>query len=450
MSRQKQTDIDLISLVREAGVVGEGGAGFPAHVKYDTKVDTVIANGCECEPLLYSDQHIMDSYPKEIVTAMKAVMTRTGASRGVIGIKKKYTEIARKLEQAISGTGIELAQLDNFYPAGDEQILIHEITGKTVPPLGLPKDQGIVVANVGSLFSVANALNKIPMTRKVVTVTGEVNRPSIIQVPLGTSILECIQQCGGFAVADPVLIIGGPMMGRFIDDSKAMADEVVTKTSGGLIVLPRGHYLHQAASLLPEVMQKRAATACIQCRLCSEMCPRYLVGHGFETHRVMRAFAGTTGFEIDAAQAMMCCECGVCELFACPMSLSPRRVNAFLKNRFRQQKVQYQGERKVNPGQSSFRDFRKVPTPRLAQKTGIGKYLDLHPAFSGEYLPGQVRIPLSQHIGAPSLPLVKPGEKVIPGQCIADIPEGALGAKIHASIAGEVISVNQFITIKGM
>lgn len=449
MSGQTKIKQDLISLVRDAGVVGEGGAGFPAHVKYDTRVDTIIANGCECEPLLYSDQHIMQTFTEKIVTAMKAVMRETGASRGVIGIKKKYTGICQKFEAAISDSNIEIARLENFYPAGDEQILIHEITGKTVPPLGLPKDLGILVANVGSLYSVANAMDGMPMIRKVVTVTGEVNRPSVIEVPVGTDINVCINHCGGFAVSDPVVVVGGPMMGRFVDDPEDLEKEVVTKTCGGLIVLPRGHYLHQAATLLPEVMQKRAATACIQCRICSEMCPRFLVGQGFETHKVMRAFAGARGFEIDAAQAMMCCECGVCELFACPMCLSPRRVNAFLKNKFRQENVQYQGPKDVNSGQTSFREFRRVPTPRLASKIGISKYMELHPEFAGAFQPGQVTIPLSQHIGAPSIPCVKTGDQVNEGQCIADIPEGALGARVHASISGEVIAADSSITIKG-
>lgn len=449
MNQATQVQNDLISQVRDAGIVGEGGAGFPAHIKYDTQVDMVIANGCECEPLLYSDQHIMAQHTEDIVLAMKAVMAVTGAQRGVIGIKAKYKTIGTAFEKAISGTGIELARLDNFYPAGDEQILIYEITGKTVPPLGLPKDQGIVVANVGSFFSVANAMKNIPVTQKVVTVTGEVNQPGVINVPIGTPIKDCIEFCGGFAVDDPVVIVGGPMMGRFLDDPESMAAEVVTKTSGGLIVLPRGHYLHQASELSPTVMQKRAANACIQCRMCTDMCPRFLVGHGFETHKVMRAFAGAQGKEIEASQAMMCCECGVCELFACPMTLSPRRINVFLKNKFRMENIQYTGPRDVNPGQSNFREFRRIPTPRLAMKTGLSKYLDIHPEFAGKLTPPQVVIPLQQHIGAPAASTVAVGDRVTAGQCIADIPEGKLGARIHSSISGEVTRIDHSITIKG-
>jgi Na+-translocating ferredoxin:NAD+ oxidoreductase RnfC subunit len=113
------------------------------------------------------------------------------------------------------------------------------------------------------------------------------------------------------------------MMGSFLDQPQNMASAVVTKTSGGIIVLPRGHHLHEAATLPLRTMQMRAAAACIQCRLCTELCPRYLVGHSFETHKVMRAFGGGSDTAMGAMQAALCCECGVCELFACPMRLSP-------------------------------------------------------------------------------------------------------------------------------
>jgi len=439
----------LISKIKAAGVVGEGGAGFPAHVKYDTKVETVIANGCECEPLLYSDQYIMQTCAKSIVTGMKAVMQASGAEQGIIAIKKKYTAISQAFKQILADTGIQIFELDNFYPAGDEQILIHEITGRTVPPLGLPKDQDMVVANVGTLFGVANALEDLPVTQKIVTVTGEVATPAVISVPVGTPVRECIEFCQGASVKDPVVVLGGPMMGKFLTTEQEIDQAVVTKTVGGIILLPRNHPLHQAASLSLETMQIRAATACIQCRICTELCPRYLVGQGFETHRVMRVFAGGSQDLESASQAMMCCECGVCELFACPMGLSPRRINAELKNRFRLGNIQYQGPKEVIPNQSLFRDYRKVPTPRLATKIGIGAYMDIHPAFLGSYSPDQVSIPLSQHIGAPALAVVSPGDTVQKGDCIADIPDKAMGARIHASISGVVQSIDQSIIIKG-
>lgn len=439
----------LIKAVREAGIVGEGGAGFPAHVKYDCQVETVIANGCECEPLLYSDQAVMLHHAADVVRALAALRDAVGASRAVLAIKAKYVEQAAVLEAAMAGTGIELARLDNFYPAGDEQILVHEVTGKTIPPLGLPKEVGAVVANVATLYSVARALDGKPLTHKYVTVTGEVASPQVLRVPVGAGVGECIAAAGGASTPDPVVIMGGPMMGRFLEGD-ALASAVITKTSGGLIVLPRGHYLHAMATKPVETMQRQASAACIQCRMCTDLCPRYLVGHGFETHKVMRAFGGG-GPEaaMGALQAHLCCECGVCEMFSCPMGLSPRRINAMLKGQFRAKGLAYEGPREVVPAQSALRPYRKIPTPRLAERVGIGQYLSLHPELTGDLAPASVSIPVHQHIGAPSVPTVSAGDTVAVGDVVAEPPEGALGARIHASIAGVVQSVDATIIIKG-
>ncbi len=438
----------FIGMIRDAGVVGEGGAGFPAHVKYAASVETVIANGCECEPMLYSDQHIMQNHAPEIVRALQAVINATGASRGVIAIKRKYTGAAKAFQSCLNGSSMELVQLDNFYPAGDEHILVHEITGRTIPPLGLPKEVGALAANVGSLYSVNKALDARPVTHKVVTLTGEVGRPAVIEVPIGTRVTDCISRCGGPVTDDPVYVMGGPMMGRFLDTARDLDQAVITKTSGGVIVLPRGHYLHECASLSLEVMRKRAAAACIQCRYCTDLCPRYLVGHSFETHKVMRAFGGGEDTAMGAMQALLCCECGLCELFSCPMRLSPRRINAALKGSFGRQGVTYKGTRDVRLQQSALRRYRKIPVPRLAIKLGISRYMDIHPRYEGAFEPDIVNIPLSQHIGAPAAAVVKVGDRVRAGDMIGEIPRDALGARVHASISGTVIQVNGSVVIE--
>jgi Na+-translocating ferredoxin:NAD+ oxidoreductase RnfC subunit len=439
----------LLQRVREAGVVGEGGAGFPAHIKYDAQVETVIANGCECEPLLYTDQHIMFRHSGEIVVALKAVMASMGAGRGIMAIKRKNTDIAGRMEAAAAGSGIELALLDNFYPAGDEHVLVHELLGRAIPPLGLPKDVGAVVSNVGTLYSVSRAMAGQPVTHRVVTVTGEVARPSVLTVPVGTAAADCIAACGGPTAPDPVYLLGGPMMGRFVHDPEEMHRTVITKTGGGLIVLPRGHYLHRMATLSVREMQKQAGAACIQCRYCTDLCPRHNIGHGFETHRVMRAFGGGVDTAMGTLQAFMCSECGVCELFACPMRLSPRRINAMFKARFQQEGLKYDGPREIVDTQSILNSFRKVPTTRLAIKLDILKYMDIHPEDGGELSPRSVRIPLHQHTGAPALARVRPGEAVQVGDLIGEIPEGALGARVHASLTGTVTGVDSAVSIKG-
>lgn len=439
----------FIGMVRDAGVVGEGGAGFPAHVKYAAPVETVIANGCECEPLLYSDQYLMENHAPEIVQALKVLIKATGASRGVIAIKRKYRAAAEALKRFMDDASLELVKLENFYPAGDEHVLVHEVTGKTIPPLSLPKEVGALVANVGTLCAVNRALAGEPVTHKVVTVTGEIERPGVLEVPVGTRVSDCIMQCGGVKVKDPVYVMGGPMMGRFMDPLREDLDAaVITKTSGGIIALPRGHFLHESASLLIEVMRKRAATACIQCRYCTDLCPRYLVGHSFETHKVMRAFSGGQDTAMGAMQAFMCCECGICELFSCPMRLSPRRINAALKASFGKEGLSYEGPREVRPDQSDLRPYRKIPVPRLAVKLGIDDYMDLHPRYRGTYEPDRVMIPLSQHVGAPADAVVGPGDGVRAGDLIGEIPKDALGARVHASISGRIIAVDNKVVIE--
>ncbi len=438
----------FIGMVRDAGVVGEGGAGFPAHIKYAARVETVIANGCECEPLLYSDQYVMENHAPEIVQALKAVMGATGASKGVIAIKGKYQAAADAFERAMDDPSLELFQLDNFYPAGDEHILVHEVTGKTIPPLGLPKEVGALVANVGTLHSVNGALKGAAVTRKVVTVTGEVAHPGFMEVPVGTRVTDCIAHCGGPTVEDPVYVMGGPMMGRFVDTEADLDAAVITKTSGGVIVLPRGHFLHEFGTLSIDAMRKRAATACIQCRYCTDLCPRYLVGHSFETHKVMRAFSGGEDTAMGAMQALLCCECGICELFSCPMRLSPRRINAALKRSFGKERLSYEGPREVRPEQWALRPYRKIPVPRLAIKLGIDDYMDIHPEAMGTYEPDRVMIPLLQHVGAPAEATVGPGDGVRAGDLVGEIPKGALGARVHASISGKVVEVSNRVVIE--
>jgi Na+-translocating ferredoxin:NAD+ oxidoreductase RnfC subunit len=164
----------------------------------------------------------------------------------------------------------------------------------------------------------------------------------------------------------------------------------------------------------------------------------------------MRAFAAGVETTSEAArQAMLCCECGVCELYACPMGLSPRRINIAVKQAMRAAGQKFEGSREVSGARDDWREFRHVPVPRLAARVGIAAYMDIHPADCREVRPESVRIPLRQHIGAPAKATVAPGETVAAGQVIGEIPEGALGARVHASIDGVVTGVDQAVSIKG-
>ncbi len=439
----------VITAAREAGIVGQGGAGFPTHVKLAAPVDTVIANGCECEPLLATDAHIMERHGESLLAGLRAAMEATGAARGIIAVKRKHAALVDKLNSLISGTDFSLLLLDNFYPAGDEQVLIHEATGRTVPPLSLPRAVGCLVSNVGTLVSLAEGLDKKPVTLRTVTVTGEVARPAVFEAPIGTPVRECIDFCGGATIRDHVLVLGGPVMGTVLDSPEAMASAVVTKTLGGIIIVPRGHYLHRKALQSVESMRRRAATACIQCRFCTDLCPRRLIGHPFETHRVMRAFGAGRELDLPAGrQAFMCCFCGICEHVACPMELSPCAINRAVRQELSARGLGFEGDTALELEILQWKDYRKTPVPRLAARIGISKYLGIHPEAVDGFTPDAVEIPLRQHIGKPALALCKAGDSVKAGELIGEIPEGALGARVHASISGVVETVGEYIRIR--
>ena len=442
-------DHPVIVAAREAGVVGQGGAGFPTHVKLGAAVDTVIANGCECEPLLFTDADIMERSSELLLEGLAAAMQATGASRGIIAIKRKHASLVKTLSALTAGTPFSLLLLDNFYPAGDEQVLIFEATGRTVPPLSLPRAVGCLVSNVGTLVSLAEALKGQPVLERTLTVNGEVARPAVFTVPLGTSVSECIEFCGGATLSDWVVVLGGPVMGAVLDNPAEIASAVVTKTLGGIILVPRGHYLHRKALQSVESMRRRAATACIQCRFCTDLCPRRLIGQPFETHRVMRAFGAGNELDIPAGrQALLCCFCGICEHVACPMELSPCAINRTVRQELGARGLGFEGSTALELEITQWKDYRKTPISRLATRLGIRKYLDIHPKVVPGFKPEAVDIPLRQHIGKPAVPLCKAGDSVRAGELIAEIPQDALGARMHASISGRVESVGDSIRIR--
>ena len=199
-------------------------------------------------------------------------------------------------------------------------------------------------------------------------------------------------------------------------------------------------------------MINKARAACIQCRLCTELCPRYQIGHPIHPHRVMRHLA-ITDIPDDITddpiwqEALLCCECGICETIACPMDLLPRQVNIYVKQRLAEKGIRYQKtDKPLVP--TIMRDYQKVPPLKILLKDGLKQYADLKVENLSQYESKKVTIPLRMHIGAPSEPTVKVGDQVTVGDLIGQKPEKALGANIHASISGTVTAVSSSITIE--
>ncbi len=438
--------MQLLERIWEAGIVGAGGAGFPTHKKLVQNAELLLVNAAECEPLLSSDRFAMRHFSREIVAALCRIRRELAIKRVVIGTKAKYTEEIRALQQAIDeqGADIEIHGSGSYYPAGDEQILIYEVTGQTVPPGGIPLELGIVVSNVMTILHIYDALNGKPVTEKYITVTGAVAHPVIVHAPVGTPVADCIAAAGGATMPDYMVIMGGPMMGKQYPGSR-VSDLYITKSDGGVVVLEKEHYLDVFSNMPVEHIINQAKSVCIQCSYCTELCPRYLIGHNMRPHRVMRSIATGTHAEF-LEDALLCCECGICELYACPMHLSPRRINGYVKDLLRRGGAKVR-DKTVHPHHSYMREGRQIEQGRLIQR------LDLLP-YPRQVLeeiqcrPACVCVALHHGIGMAAVPVVAVGDVVKKGQCIATVDFSDVGSKLHASVDGKVTGVDGRIQIQ--
>ncbi|MDR1916815.1 MAG: 4Fe-4S dicluster domain-containing protein [Synergistaceae bacterium] len=445
--------MNILEAIERSGVVGCGGAGFPTHAKLMSGVEYFIVNGVECEPLLRTDRYIMRHFADKIISAIERTGDEIGAVHCIIALKESYSEEIHALRSAADAakSRVSLHFLRSFYPAGDEQTIVYEVTGRVVPPAGIPLDVGCVVSNVATMLAVYDAISDRPLIHKYLTVSGEVETPTIADAPIGAPLESCLSLAGGASIDDYCVLLGGPMMGRIISKEE-FPSMVVTKTMSGMIVLPQKSRLANIQRMSREQMAVRARASCIRCSQCSQLCPRNLLGHPLEPHKIMRSLALCGDLQAlpmnDAIvrSAALCCECGICELIACPMDLQPRRVNAALRKMLAEAGIRYKkgdGQRSPHP----FRDMRKISTVRAAARTGVYRFQHIRIDRLAEARPKRVILPMSQHIGAPCEPLLRPGDEVKRGQLIASSPQGRLGSCIHASIDGIVEIASGSMTI---
>ena len=426
----------LSEKLRDYGVVGAGGAGFPTYVKAQSQVEFMIANGAECEPLIHKDAEIMKHYPAEILSGMTSMMAATGAGKGKFGVKTKNTEAIEALEHALKDDRIEFVLLGDFYPSGDEYELVYSATGRLIPPAGIPLQVGCVVNNVETLYNVAMAERETPVTEKFLSVCGAVRDVKSFWAPVGTTFRELIARAGGPTVDDYGIFVSGLMMGTLTFD----ADEVVTKTTGGLIILPREHYLLTRKTRSAGEMAHIGKSACDQCSYCTEFCPRYLLGYEVMPHKVMRSLGFTlTGEKIWNQWAELCCACGLCTLYACPEDLYPKEACDAGKQDRRAAGLKFvqQAPVEVHP----MKEYRRVPLTQLRQRLQVQDYEREAPFDRAQWQPSSVRVKLRQHAGQPATPAVQEGKKVKKGQVVGRVEEGKLGANVHASIDGKVRAV---------
>ncbi len=288
--------------VREAGIVGLGGAAFPTRVKItppaEMTIDTVIINGCECEPYLTVDDRLMVESADAIVDGLGLLLTAVGAAHGIIGIEDNKREAIESLTRAVLGTGISIVALQTKYPQGAEKQLIHAVLGREVPSGALPGHVGVLVQNVGTAAAVSAAVREgRPLTRRAVTVSGSgIAVPKNLQVDIGTPMRDLIECCGGLTEGVAKIIVGGPMMGVAV----ATLDAPVVKATSGVIALTR------------DELTEMAYRACIKCARCIEVCPMGLMPNRLSVMSEVQIWD-----EMKDEHLFDCVECGCCA-YVCP------------------------------------------------------------------------------------------------------------------------------------
>src|SRR5271165_5647051 len=419
----------LSEKLREHGVVGAGGAGFPTYVKAQSQVEFVIANGAECEPLIHKDAELMKHFPREILSGMASMMESVGAKRGKFGVKTKNQESLAALKGALKTSSIEFVMLGDFYPSGDEYELVYTATGRLIPAAGIPLQVGCVVNNVETLYNVHLAEQGTPVTEKFLSVCGAVKQPKSFWAPVGTPFRDLIALAGGATAADFGIFVSGIMMGTLTFD----LDDVVTKTTGGLIVLPRDHYLMGRKTRSQQEMNHIGKSACDQCSYCTEFCPRYLLGYDVQPHKVMRSLGfTTTGSEIWNQWSELCCACGLCTLYACPEDLYPKAACDQGKHDRRAAGLKFGQQRPVEV--HPMKEYRRVPLTQLRRRLQVDEYERETPFAEIHHRPAVVRIKMRQHAGQPAIPAVQEGKRVKKGQVVGRVEDSKLGANVHSSI----------------
>jgi Na+-translocating ferredoxin:NAD+ oxidoreductase RnfC subunit len=436
-------EMDIQKLLKNKGVVGAGGGGFPTYAKLKKEgIKFYIANGAECEPLLWVSKEIMGRFPYEVLKGLEYLKEYTGASRGIIALKSKYYNLLNILGKTISkkNLSVEIFELEDYYPAGDEHVLVYEITRKVIPAGGIPLAVGAIVNNVETLLNVYYAIEQQkPVIYKYITISGDISNPVTVKVPVGAKISWILERLK-INYKEMVVIDGGPAMGKIVEP-----DSPITKTTGGILLFHAGHPAVIKKTMEINKIIKQARISCIQCRYCTDQCPRYLLGHSIEPHKIMAA----VGYRLsnrDLYGALICSECGVCEIFSCPEGLSPRRVNQELKRELGNKGIKYKPEKKKFLPREA-REWRRIPTARLKNKMGLNASEDTVRFDDTLLLPEEVYIPTKQHVGISALPVVKQGERVEEGQVIAEVGKNSLGCNIHASISGIVTGVSDDLLI---
>lgn len=432
---------ELQKIIYDAGIVGAGGAGFPTHKKLSENVKQIIVNAAECEPLMFVDHHIFKKHFQSIIDTLNIIIDVLGADEAIFGIKGKNMHLLDKdIVKSLENTKIKIKEIPDIYPAGDEVVLVYETTGKIIPENSIPIAVGVMVINTETLYNIRKALDTgETVHEKYVTIAGDTKEDITVKVPVGMKISELLSELGYSDMNGKAVINGGPMMGKLVD----IENDVVSKTTKGLLIFPETHSVIQRKKMKVSTMLKQASAACCYCTMCTDVCPRHLLGHSIQVHKVLRAASHCEVTDTEAfLQSSLCCGCGVCTVMGCQQMLNPQAIAMEAKATLA--KKGYRRTNGIAPASPRpERQGRLIPSEVLVDRLGIRKYVkeNVERRYI-DFYPETVYIPMSQHVGKPASPVVKAGDKVKKGQLIAKTDYNLLGTTIHSSIDGTVKSVS--------
>ena len=425
--------MELKKLMKDAGIVGAGGAGFPSYAKLAEGADTLLINGAECEPLIYTDYVILKRELTFVRAGINAVLDSTGIPRAILAIKEHTAKRLSFTEGEMLDDRIRVKVLPDVYPIGDEVSLIYQSLGRLVNPASLPITVGVIVYNVETMYNLGRFVRLgEPVTSKWLTVGGDIARPVVVRVPLGVPIEDLLTRLNIDVAQTHAVIDGGPSMGKIINPRRAS----VLKTTKAILILPRSAQAVQSKEINPKMAVARAETACCQCTRCTDLCPRALLGYPLEPHKMVRTAMGVAEVMPQMViSATLCCGCGICDSVACSQGISPKAVITSYKEVLAKNGMRFVATRaaEVTPE----REYRMIPSEKWESVLGVTLF-DKVPDYIGEITDfDRVEIATAKHIGAPSIPAVSDGALVKRGDVIAVAADG-LSVPQHASIDGKV------------
>ncbi len=426
----------FIRLIKDKGVVGGGGGGFPTYAKFSfDNLTTLIINGAECEPLLYSDYFLFSKRNEEIVVVLDKIQEIFNFEEIYIVLKEKRRDLIQYLQKAgIKGIkNLHFYLMRDVYPAGDEQIIIKSIKGLTLPPFTPPGEKGFVVINTQTLLYIYEAIIKNqPTMRRFITVSGYVKTPLVVDVPIGTKVKDLIQLTGGYTTKKPVIFAGGLLMGNLVGESYS-----IKKTTTGIVVIPENSKVLFEKKHTADFFSKLSKSVCDQCMECTFFCSRNIIGKKLSPHLIMRNSSKLLSGKLEIpTEILNCSECGLCYVYSCPLGLSPRKVIRSLKKKVKRRNLK-------NCETQISEPLIYLPTSEKIKKRLEIDLIDRIPEFYGVYTPQRVSMDLNQGKGKSPKIFIKEGDFVFEGEKIGEVSEEDLGTPIHSPINGMVFSISE-------